>query len=137
MLSSLTNSLIDGLHRWGAVPWLIASATVLVGAAFLLRRFGGAPLVLLVIGAAAFVLEHAIDVFLTFLLEYIVGPHPGTVFARAVWPACLPDQAFDTAKRISQLVGGICFPIGFFWYALRATRASNQTMQRTADRPSA
>src|SRR3954465_13899837 len=105
MQNSFANSLIDAFWRWNAVPLLVTSLATLVGAAFLLRRFGGASLVLLVIGAAAFVLEHAIDVFLTVLLQYVVGPHPGTAFARAVWPSCLPDPAFDTAKRISHLVG--------------------------------
>src|ERR1041385_152298 len=134
-MPALTNSLIDGLHRWEAVPWLIAWSAMLVAATLLLRRFGGASLVLLVIGAAAFVREHAMDVFLTFLLEYIVGPHQWTAFARAVWPSCLPDPTFDIAKHILRLIGFICFPIGFFWYALRTTHVSNHAMERTPDRP--
>ena len=131
MVALLTNNLIVELNRWRAVPWLLASVVVLLGAFFLWRRFRGAPLILLMIGAAAFVLEYAIDFSLTFLMEYVVAPHPGTAFARAVWPTCVENPAFDEAKHIVHLLACICFPIGFFWYALRITRVPKQAMQLT------
>jgi hypothetical protein len=136
MLALLTNNLIVELNRWRAVPWLFASVAVLAAAVFLWRRFGGAPLVLLIVGAAAFVLEYAIDVLLTFLMEYIVAPNPSTALARAVWPTCVENPAFDEAKHISHVVACICFPIGFVWYALRTARTPNRAMQRTPTRRS-
>jgi hypothetical protein len=135
MSQHLKNSLIDATWRWGAIPWFFASLAVLVGATLLLRRFGGAPLIVLVIGAAAFVLERAIEIGLTALLMFIPGPYPGVAYANG--PCLGLNPAFYTAQHISHLVGSICFPVGFFWYALRATRASNQAMQRTADRSDA
>ena len=135
MLNHITNFLIHTTWRWAAVPWFFASVAVLMGAALLLRRFGGAPLILLVVGTAAFVLERAIEVGLTFLFEFSVGPYPGVAYAAG--PTLGFNPAFYTAQHISHLVGSICFPIGFFWYALRATRASNHAMERTADRSAA
>jgi len=135
MLALLTNNLIVGLNRWHAVPWLFASVVVLLGAFFLWRRFGGAPLVLLMIGATAFVFEYAIDCFVTFLMVYVVAPDPNTAFARAVWPTCVANPAFDEAKHILHLLGCICFPVGFFWYALQTTRLPSQAMQPTPSAP--
>ena len=120
MLNHITNILIDTMMRWSAVPWFLASVAVLIGATFLLRRFGGAPLILLVIGAGAFVLERAIEVGLTFLFHFIHGPYPDVAYAAG--PCLGFNPMFYAAQHISHLVGSICFPIGFFWHALRHTR---------------
>src|SRR4051812_42799288 len=120
MLLSVPNSLIE-LRRWHEVAWLIASIAVLVGAVFLLRRFRGTPLILLVIGSAAFVLNSTLQVTLTLLLLY--NAHHNTWHSHDWWLR-YPEPNLSLIATSCRGIGGIFFSIGFLWYALRATRAS-------------
>ena len=98
--------------------WMSIPLPVVIGSLLLLRRFGGVPPILLLIGSAAFLLERAVEVSLSLLLPYIVT-HQDTLFVRFILPTS--PTVFDLEYSLL-LITSVCFPIGFIWFTLRFTR---------------
>jgi hypothetical protein len=116
--------------------WLLVPIPVFIGSLILFRSGGGKPLLLVLIGSIAYLIWHAIDLFLTVLFPFVLENH-SSWFIQTVWPTCTPHWAFDTSMHILRAIS-LCFPIGFVWFALSAKRnAPNQTLQPAAGRSDA
>ena len=94
---------------------------VLMACISLYMRFGGIPVVLLLIGSTALLMERIIAVGIILLMPYVVT-HPNTAFVRAVWPTCTPNPAFYDAMAVLSGVGWPCLFLGFLWFSLRIAR---------------
>jgi len=97
-------------------PWLVLSALFALGAILLHLRIRQWPTLLQLIGASAYFLNDAWGAFATFVAAHsehsMFWEHGLEGLDR--WPLYIPQ----TLLRILTL----CFPVGFFWYALRVFR---------------
>ncbi len=116
--------------------WVLVPIPVFVGSLILRRRVRGTPTLLILIGAIAYLLWRAIDLFLELIMPFVVSqPDSPQVqsFFHTVWPTCTPHWLFDAAMRILRVVS-LCFPCGFVWFALRSgRRAPNQALEPTGE----
>jgi hypothetical protein len=88
------------------VLWL-----AMTGAGILLfRRFGGAATLLLVIGAIGYTVSQVVDACIGYrwIPFEVVARHSALV------------NAVDRAARLTAM----CFPVGFVWFAIKATRST-------------
>jgi hypothetical protein len=119
---------VELLDYIGYLPLQLAlSLVVAVASIILFRHSGGWPGILLVVGSVGYLLVTAQNTFFMYATE-----HNWISLQSRLWEHWSVSLFF----RISGLAS-LCFPVGFLWFALRASRASNQAMQRTAPRSDA
>jgi hypothetical protein len=100
--------------------WLIVPIPVFIGSIILFRRVHDVPALLILIGSIGYLLWHGIDLAMQLIMPYALEHHDSR-FINAIWPTDTPHPAFDIAGHVLRGVS-LCFPIGFVWFALRATR---------------
>ena len=88
--------------------YLIPPFLLLFGSAFLSRRVRDLPFVLMTAGAAAFL------VFGLYMALGAWGIIPAMSNSASIWVQWVGIG--------STVVGGVCFSIGYFWFALRQRR---------------
>ena len=94
--------------------WVLAPALMLAGSIVAWRKKRRFSAILQIVGSAAFL------VWGTYMFVAIIGGAWGIVdphffrTAQASWGRYLAFYCLLTA--------GVCFPVGFFWHALRASR---------------
>jgi hypothetical protein len=99
---------IDIVHDIQCLLWLATA----ICSAFLLRRMGGWPSVLLVIGSVAFFVMHAETGLAEYAMKYEWIPADSPIWQH--WGLFVWDTTFGIAM--------LCFPVGFVWYVFRAIR---------------
>jgi hypothetical protein len=118
---------VEPLDYIGYLPLQLAlSLVVSVASIIMLRRVGGWPAILLVVGSVGYLLVTAQNTL--FMYDYS--------YHWISLPAFWEHWSMLLFFRISGLAS-LCFPVGFLWFSLRLTRASNKAMQRTAPRSDA
>ena len=116
------DALVSLVRFLATVVWLSIPLPVVIGSILLLRRFGGAASVLLLIGSGALLLERLVELGVRFLVSYAMT-HQDSALGRVLWPAASSTSptVFD-AEYILLIIASLCFPVGFIWFAFRFTR---------------
>jgi hypothetical protein len=91
---------------------LVLSILLGVGSLLLFRRGGGPAAFLLVIGSAGWFVFWSLNAFSEYTFTKEPGPLDGCIYRH--WSLCILEHV--------GVVATLCFPIGFLWLALRASR---------------
>ena len=97
-------------------PWIFVAPPVFVGAIILFRRTRTVAAILQVIGSAAYLVLYIFD--LTF--GWVLGQESLRT-GNTLLPIWAQHWSFNLVRIILELVI-LCFPVGFLWFSLRATR---------------
>ena len=105
-----------------ALPFIFAcsSLTVTVGTLVLLRKVGGWPVILLVVGSAAYSCWTLLLATLDYASAYR-SAYPASQIASAITDAGADGTLLSHIMTALRVIG-FCFPVGFICYALKLRR---------------
>ena len=90
---------------------VLAPLAVLIGSVILLRKQGGVPAILQIVGCAAYLIYFWFEIFVAETsAPYTFGP------------GNYPSWTWLDVARYSLGILILCYPVGFIWFVLRVTR---------------